>query len=98
VENIDPLGGAPVQQPHDASAEQAILGRISKMVADEKALRDLLAGSGSDGDEHERLTALEHELDQCWDLLRQRRALSEAGEDPGAARVRPSSTVEGYRS
>jgi hypothetical protein len=49
-------------------------------------------------DERERLTALEHELDQCWDLLRQRRALTEAGEDPGGARVRPSSTVEGYRS
>lgn len=88
-----------MQQPHDASAEQAILGRISKMVADEKVLRDLLADAGPEGaDERERLTALEYELDQCWDLLRQRRALTEAGEDPGAARVRPSSTVEGYRS
>ena len=88
-----------MQQPHDASAEQAILGRISKMVADEKVLRDLLADAGPEGsDERARLTALEHELDQCWDLLRQRRALSEAGEDPGATRVRPSSTVEGYRS
>ncbi|MFI0895948.1 DUF2630 family protein [Streptomyces sp. NPDC020983] len=88
-----------MQQPHDAGAEQAILDRISRMVADEKALRELLAGSDSDGtDERARLTALEHELDQCWDLLRQRRALSEAGEDPGGARVRPSSTVEGYRS
>ncbi|WP_322974620.1 DUF2630 family protein [Actinacidiphila epipremni] len=88
-----------MQQPHDAGAEQAILSRISQMVADEKALRDMLAGSDSDGaEERGRLTALEHELDQCWDLLRQRRALSEAGEDPGAAKVRPSSTVEGYRS
>ncbi|MFG1809104.1 DUF2630 family protein [Streptomyces sp. NPDC049040] len=87
-----------MQQPHDASAEQAILGRISKMVDDEKALRDLLAEAPEGGDERERLTALEHELDQCWDLLRQRRALTEAGEDPGGARVRPSSTVEGYRS
>jgi hypothetical protein len=88
-----------VQQPQDANAEQAILGRISKMVADEKALRDLLtAGSDGEGTERERLAALERELDQCWDLLRQRRALSEAGEDPGGARVRPSSTVEGYRS
>jgi uncharacterized protein DUF2630 len=88
-----------VRQPNDASAEHAILGRISKMVADEKALRDLLSSGGIDGEtERERLTALEHELDQCWDLLRQRRALTEAGEDPGAARVRPSSTVEGYRS
>jgi hypothetical protein len=88
-----------VQQPHDADAEHAILGRISKMVADEKTLRDLLAsGAGDGGSERDRLAALERELDQCWDLLRQRRALSEAGEDPGGARVRPSSTVEGYRS
>nr|WP_093785185.1 DUF2630 family protein [Actinacidiphila guanduensis] len=69
------------------------------MVADEKTLRDLLAsGAGDGGSERDRLAALERELDQCWDLLRQRRALSEAGEDPGGARVRPSSTVEGYRS
>lgn len=88
-----------MKQPHDANAEQAILGRISRMVADEKALRDLLAAGGTDGDnERDRLTALEHELDQCWDLLRQRRALTEAGEDPGGARVRPTSTVEAYRS
>ncbi|SEG34867.1 Protein of unknown function [Actinacidiphila yanglinensis] len=88
-----------MQQPQDANAEQAILGRISKMVSDEKTLRDLLAGGSNDGGtERERLAALERELDQCWDLLRQRRALSEAGEDPGGARVRPSSTVEGYRS
>lgn len=86
-------------QPNDSSAEHAILGRISQMVADEKALRDLLTQGRIDGDtERERLTALERELDQCWDLLRQRRALTEAGEDPGAARVRPASTVEGYRS
>ncbi|WP_433889898.1 DUF2630 family protein [Streptomyces sp. CA-111067] len=88
-----------MQQPHDADAEKAILGRITAMVADEKTLRDLLTAGGIDGaTERERLTALEHELDQCWDLLRQRRALAEAGEDPGAAQVRPSSTVEGYRS
>nr|WP_225845318.1 DUF2630 family protein [Streptomyces sp. HPF1205] len=88
-----------MQQPNDASAEHAILGRISRMVADEKSLRELLAHGDIDGEtERERLIALEQELDQCWDLLRQRRALTEAGEDPGAARVRPSSTVEGYRS
>lgn len=88
-----------MQQPQDATAEQAILGRISAMVADEKALRALLADGGIDGDtERERLEALERALDQCWDLLRQRRALAEVGEDPGEAQVRPSSTVENYRS
>ncbi|MFF6958905.1 DUF2630 family protein [Streptomyces sp. NPDC088197] len=69
------------------------------MVADEKALRDLLAAGSIDGaTEQERLAALERELDQCWDLLRQRRALTDAGEDPGDAKVRPASTVENYRS
>jgi hypothetical protein len=88
-----------VKQPHDATAEQAILGRISAMVADEKALRALLADGAIDGEtERERLESLERELDQCWDLLRQRRALGEVGEDPGEAQVRPSSTVENYRS
>lgn len=88
-----------MQQPQDAGAEQAILGRISAMVADEKALRALLADGGIDGEtERERLEALERALDQCWDLLRQRRALAEVGEDPGEAQVRPSSTVENYRS
>ncbi|MET9219832.1 MULTISPECIES: DUF2630 family protein [unclassified Streptomyces] len=88
-----------MQQPNDSSADQAILGRISAMVADEKALRDLLAAGSIDGaTEQERLAALERELDQCWDLLRQRRALTDAGEDPGDAKVRPASTVENYRS
>lgn len=88
-----------MQQPNDSSADQAILGRISAMVADEKVLRDLLAAGNIDGaTEQERLVALERELDQCWDLLRQRRALVDAGEDPGEAKVRPASTVENYRS
>lgn len=73
--------------------------RISELVSTERALREqLAAGEISTAEEHERLRRVETELDQCWDLLRQRRALSEAGEDPGAAKVRPSSTVEGYRS
>ncbi|MFF2385773.1 DUF2630 family protein [Streptomyces sp. NPDC058108] len=77
----------------------AIIGRIGQMVADERALRELLAdGSGDGATERERLAALERELDQCWDLLRQRRALGNVGADPGEARVRPSSTVENYQS
>lgn len=86
-------------QQHGDSPEHAILARISAMVTDEKTLRDLLsAGDIDGGTEQQRLVALERELDQCWDLLRQRRAKSEAGEDPGEAQVRPSSTVEGYQS
>jgi Protein of unknown function (DUF2630) len=43
-----------------------------------------------------RLSALEVALDQCWDLLRQRRALRETGGDPHEAKVRPPGEVEGY--
>jgi Protein of unknown function (DUF2630) len=47
--------------------------------------------------ELERLRSLEVALDQCWDLLRQRRARRNAGQDPDEAKVRPASVVEGYQ-
>jgi hypothetical protein len=47
-------------------------------------------------EDKDRLRAVEVELDQCWDLLRQRRALREAGADPGEAQVRDAETVERY--
>ncbi len=46
--------------------------------------------------DHQRLEAIRTELDQCWDLLRQRRALREFGDDPDQARVRPADVVEKY--
>jgi len=48
--------------------------------------------------QHQRLRLVETELDQCWDLLRQRRALRETGGDPREAQVRPAGEVEGYLS
>jgi Protein of unknown function (DUF2630) len=73
------------------------LSRINELVAEEKALRDQLQhGQISESEEHERLHQLEIELDQCWDLLRQRRALRETGGDPRDAAVRPADEVEGY--
>ncbi|MCZ4095721.1 DUF2630 family protein [Streptomyces sp. SID13666] len=88
-----------MDQPDDTKAEQAILSRIKAMVADEKALREQLTDGSIDvATEQARLGALERELDQCWDLLRQRRAKGEAGEDPGQATVRSEITVEGYTS
>ncbi|MEY9964891.1 polyhydroxyalkanoate synthesis regulator phasin [Streptacidiphilus sp. MAP12-16] len=79
--------------------EQRILHRISAMIADEQALREQLTAQQIDAaSEHEQLAALERELNQCWDLLRQRRAKSEAGLDPGEAAVRPASQVEDYLS
>jgi hypothetical protein len=73
------------------------LTRINNLVAEEKNLRARLqAGEISGDEEQERLRRVEAELDQCWDLLRQRRALRETGGDPKAAQVRPADQVEGY--
>jgi len=71
--------------------------RINKLVAEEKELRaKLQQGEISGDEEHARLQAVETELDQCWDLLRQRRALRETGGNPKDAQVRPAQQVEGY--
>ena len=77
--------------------DNAALSRINELVAEEKALREQLQhGKISESDENKRLRQLEIELDQCWDLLRQRRALRETGGDPRDASVRPADEVEGY--
>lgn len=73
------------------------LARIHHLVAEERALREqLLHGDITESEEHERLRRVETELDQCWDLLRQRRALRETGADPREASVRPPGQVEDY--
>lgn len=83
------------RKPTDADA----LARIHHLVEVEKALREQLQqGDISTSEEHERLRRVEAELDQCWDLLRQRRALRETGGDPREATVRPPGQVEGYLS
>jgi len=70
---------------------------ISSLVEEEKTLRAQLADREiGESDEHARLRAVETQLDQCWDLLRQRDALRDAGRNPDDARVRPSDVVEGY--
>jgi hypothetical protein len=77
--------------------DNAALSRINELVAEEKALREQLQhGKISESEENKRLRQLEVELDQCWDLLRQRRALRETGGDPRDAAVRPADEVEGY--
>jgi hypothetical protein len=73
------------------------LAHIRNLVAEEKALREQLQrGDITESEEHDRLRQVEIELDQCWDLLRQRRALRETGGDPREATVRPAEQVEGY--
>jgi hypothetical protein len=73
------------------------LVHIRNLVAEEKDLRAQLQHRDiSESEEHDRLRRVEVELDQCWDLLRQRRALRETGGDPREAAVRPPGQVEGY--
>lgn len=77
--------------------EHEITTRVRDLVDQEKSLRQQLADDDISVEEEQRqLAALEVALDQCWDLLRQRRALSESGGDPDQARVRPAGEVEGY--
>jgi hypothetical protein len=74
-----------------------VLARINTLVDEEHHLLTRRAGDAASADEHERLARLEVELDQCWDLLRQRRARRAAGEDPSGARARDENTVEHYK-
>jgi hypothetical protein len=77
--------------------DQQILVRISEYVNDEQELRERhRRGELAGEEERRRLQELEVALDQCWDLLRQRRARNRAGEDPDEAEVRPPGEVEGY--
>lgn len=70
---------------------------ISSLVEREHALRGALAeGRISEQSEHDELSGLEVELDQCWDLLRQRAARRNAGLDPDGAHARPPGEVESY--
>jgi Rad3-related DNA helicase len=90
------------QDPHDTLRgghmdDGEIIGRIDQLIAEEHALRARAVGQGLSEQERQRLEQLEARLDQCWDLLRQRRARAEFGEDPDEAQARPISEVEGYR-
>jgi hypothetical protein len=74
-----------------------IVKRIDQLVDEEHRLeRDHQATGLTDADRR-RLAELEVQLDQCWDLLRQRRARRSAGQDPDAAHTRPPGVVEHYQ-
>ena len=73
--------------------DQPVLSHIDSLVREEERL---YGQSALNADDRARLAILKVELDQCWDLLRQRRALREFGEDPGKAKVRPARIVENY--
>ena len=77
--------------------EQPVLDRIEKLVAEEHKLWEAESAGQAGETERLRLEELKVSLDQCWDLLRQRQALREAGLDPDAAAARPPEVVERYQ-
>jgi hypothetical protein len=76
--------------------DKEINHRIQQLVDEEHELFHRGSEGGLDETERQRLDSLQVALDQCWDLLRQRRALREFGRDPDEARVRDPETVENY--
>jgi hypothetical protein len=73
--------------------EKDILSRISALVEEEHTLRE---GTEHTAEQRARMNEIDASLDQCWDLLRQRRAKRQYGEDPDEAEPRPEPQVEGY--
>ena len=73
--------------------DESVLNKIQQLVHEEQAIY-----GKTDVSDHDqvRLQKIQVELDQCWDLLRQRRAKREFGQDPEDAHVRPASVVEKY--
>jgi hypothetical protein len=73
--------------------DESVLGKIRQLVHEEQAIY-----GKKDVSDHDQvqLQKIQVELDQCWDLLRQRRAKREFGQDPNEAHVRPASVVEKY--
>ena len=79
-----------------STTDQPVLAHIQQLVAEEHQLFEqgerVIAGEM----DSRRLAQVQVELDQCWDLLRQRRALREIGQDPNMAQVRSAQVVENY--
>ena len=81
-------------------SDESIAARIENLVTEEHQLQRREAADSDDAErleaDRERLRAVRVELDRCWDLLRQRRAREEFGQDPDEAQVRDAETVERY--
>ena len=78
----------------DRIDDKTLLSNISELVDEEKKLRT--AHRGLSSEDRQRLDSIERQLDQCWDLLRQRRAREEYGENPDEAKTRTVDEVESY--
>ncbi len=95
-----PTGGRILRSTayHVRMSDESIAERIERLVAEEHQLRSREQTDTSEAleDDAARLRAVELELDVCWDLLRQRRALRETGARPDDAEARDPNTVERY--
>ncbi len=76
--------------------DQRVIDRINELAHEEHELFQKESGGQATEADRERLSRLQVTLDQCWDLLHQRRARRAAGMDPAQAQVRDEKTVEGY--
>lgn len=77
-------------------ADEDIIKSIDDLVAEERSLRSRAPGGGLSDEERARMHRIDEQLDQCWDLLRQRRARAEFGENADEATARPVDEVESY--
>ena len=77
--------------------DNEIVHRIGELVDEEHKLEKSHVGRGLSDEEIDRMKSIEVDLDQCWDLLRQRRARRSAGQNPDEAQVRAESVVEHYQ-
>jgi hypothetical protein len=81
-------------------SDESIAARIERLVAEEHELRRREEADSTDetrlDEDQQRLRSVQVELDRCWDLLRQRRAREDSGQDPDEARARDADTVERY--
>ncbi len=77
--------------------DHEVFERIEQLVHREQELRSRVGGYGISDEDQQELRAVEERLDQCWDLLRRRRAKAEFGEDPDDEGPRPAGEVESYQ-
>ena len=92
----DVIVGHPIRRRKASPMDDSeLVHRISQLTDEEHAL-ERNEGEGISDEDVARLRSIEVALDQCWDLLRQRRALREFGQDPDKAKVRPAKIVENY--
>lgn len=90
------VNGLHVEEYGHGMDDREILSRIHELVDEEDRLHQATLDQTLSDDDREKMRDIDVRIDQCWDLLRQRRAAREFGEDPEQAHARPGDTVEHY--